>query len=130
DLHPHRRRAGEADEQSHRPAIIIREVEKGGVVFAADHRLSPPTWALCAQRMAKGYYALAGRHCSGLKRSRMGGNADNDNNGPHARNCDECGSPMQLMSILPALGPFPMRRFFKCAACRAVVAETDEAAVS
>jgi hypothetical protein len=56
----------------------------------------------------------------------MGGDANNDNNEPLTRKCDKCGSAMQLMSILPALGPFPLRRFFKCTACRTVVAETGE----
>ena len=33
-------RAGQADEQAHRPAIVGGEVEEGRVVFAADHGCS------------------------------------------------------------------------------------------
>jgi hypothetical protein len=56
----------------------------------------------------------------------MGENAPNNDKEPPARKCGKCGSPMQLMTTLPALGPFPMRRFFKCIACPSVVAETGE----
>ena len=41
-------RGGQADEQPHRPAIVVGEIEEGGIVFAADHgRLTPafrPEW--------------------------------------------------------------------------------------
>ena len=37
DLDPGPRRGREANEQPHRPAIIVGEIQEGGVVFAADH---------------------------------------------------------------------------------------------
>ena len=45
---------------------------------------------------------------------------------PPDRKCDVCGSPMQLMSTLPAAGTFPMQRVYKCAQCKFVVADTVE----
>jgi hypothetical protein len=45
---------------------------------------------------------------------------------PPERRCDVCGSPMQLMSTLPAAGTFPMQRVYKCAQCKFVVADTVE----
>src|SRR5262249_9429068 len=40
-------RAAQADEQPHRPAVVVGEVEEGGVVFAADHDLLPELFSLC-----------------------------------------------------------------------------------
>src|SRR5262245_20262687 len=37
DLDAHPRRAREADQEPHRPAIVVGEIQEGGVVFAADH---------------------------------------------------------------------------------------------
>ena len=37
DLDAGPRRGGQADEQAHRPAVVVGEIEEGGVVFTADH---------------------------------------------------------------------------------------------
>ena len=38
--------------------------------------------------------------------------------------CDLCEAPMVLVSTLAAMGILPMRRIYKCAACKFAVAET------
>ena len=45
---------------------------------------------------------------------------------PPVRCCDVCRAPMVLLSTLPAVGSFPLKRVYKCSACLYAVAETVE----
>src|SRR5262245_51521445 len=88
--------------------------------------ISSPTEHPCSRHIDKGFCALAAHAVYSTALYCMDENAETKHTEPPPRKCDKCGSPMQLMSTLPALGPFPMRRFFKCTACHFVVAETGD----
>jgi hypothetical protein len=45
---------------------------------------------------------------------------------PPPRQCDICRAPMVLLSTLPAVGHFPLKRVYKCSACLYATADTVE----
>ena len=47
---------------------------------------------------------------------------------PPTRHCDICRAPMVLLSTLPAVGNFPLKRVYKCSTCLYAVADTVEPA--